>query len=326
MMGAAAVLPADPALLPWADTSADERRFRRIAGAVLIVTLLVALIVPYLRISAPAPRPMEDVPQRFARLIEERPAPPPPPPVEDVAPAEPEPAPVPEAAPEPEPAPVPAPVEPPPPSAVAETPAAPVPSARERAARSGLLALSREIAELRQDNPARELASQELRDNVTAPSAAPERTVITSKAGAGSGGIESAAPAARDDTRLAGRETTRVTAPTSPASVAKAAPAQPALAQRTSEEIQRVFDQNRSALATIHSRALRGNPGLVGTVVFKLTILPSGEVAEVSIVSSELGDEGLERRLVARVRQFDFGARSDVAVTTITYPIDFFPG
>lgn len=324
MMGSAAVLPADAPLLPWADTSADERRFRRIAGAVLIVTLLVALIVPYLRISAPAPRPIEDVPQRFARLIEERPAPPPPAPVEDVAPAEPEPAPVPEAAPEPEPAPVPAPVEPPP--AVTETPAAPVPSARERAARSGLLALSREIAELRQDNPVRELASQELRDTVTAPSAAPERTVITSKAGAGSGGIESAAPAARDDTRLAGRETTRVIAPTGPASVAKAAPAQPALAQRTSEEIQRVFDQNRSALATIHSRALRGNPGLVGTVVFKLTILPSGEVAEVSIVSSELGDEALERRLVARVRQFDFGARSNVAVTTITYPIDFFPG
>lgn len=324
MMGSAAVLPADAVLLPWADTSADERRFRRIAGAVLIATLLVALIVPYLRISAPAPRPIEDVPQRFARLIEERPAPPPPVPVEDVAPAEPEPAPVPEAAPEPEPMPVPAPAEPPP--VVTETPAAPVPSARERAARSGLLALSREIAELRQDTPVRELASQELRDIVTAPSATPERIVITSKAGAGSGGIESAAPAARDDTRLAGRETTRVTAPTGPASVAKAAPAQPALAQRTSEEIQRVFDQNRSALATIHSRALRGNPELVGTVVFKLTILPSGEVAEVSIVSSELGDEALERRLVARVRQFDFGARTDVAVTTITYPIDFFPG
>ena len=42
------------------------------------------------------------------------------------------------------------------------------------------------------------------------------------------------------------------------------------------------------------------------------------------IVSSELGDPELERKLVLRVKQFRFEAR-DVEPITTTKPIDFFP-
>lgn len=341
MSNAAVSLHVDPLALPWTDVVADERRFRRIAGLVLSVTLLAALIVPYLKVSVPLPRPAEDVTPRFARLLDEqRPVPLPPLPVGEAAVPEPAPMPVPEdavpeAVPPSVPESVPEAAEPSAPvQAVEEAPpAAPAaPSAaRARAARSGLLALSQEIATLRTDSQAQDLVSQEIRTGTQPPpsAAVPARDIITSQAGKGSGGIDVAAPAAAGgETRLAGRETTRVTAPAVSTATGSggAGPRGPVLPARSSEEIQRVFDQQRAALNTLYNRALRNNPTLAGTVVLKLVILPSGEVADCSIVSSELGDADLERRLVARVRQFDFGARRDVAVTTITYPIDFFPG
>jgi hypothetical protein len=42
------------------------------------------------------------------------------------------------------------------------------------------------------------------------------------------------------------------------------------------------------------------------------------------VISSELGDPELERKLVARVKMFRFEDR-DVAVMTTTKPIEFFP-
>jgi len=44
----------------------------------------------------------------------------------------------------------------------------------------------------------------------------------------------------------------------------------------------------------------------------------------VQVVSSELGDEELERKLVQRIRMFSFVAK-DVPTITTTKPIDFFP-
>ena len=85
-----------------------------------------------------------------------------------------------------------------------------------------------------------------------------------------------------------------------------------------------MFDRNKSAIYAIYSRALRDNPALQGKVVLEVTIAPSGEVTDCRIVSSELGDAELERKLVARVRMFRFEAR-DVAPMTTTKPIEFFP-
>jgi TonB family protein len=59
-------------------------------------------------------------------------------------------------------------------------------------------------------------------------------------------------------------------------------------------------------------------------VVVQLTIAPSGEVTDCRIVSTELGDVELERKLVARIRMFRFDAR-DVEAMTTTKPIEFFP-
>jgi TonB family protein len=74
----------------------------------------------------------------------------------------------------------------------------------------------------------------------------------------------------------------------------------------------------------MYSRALRDNPALQGKVVLEVTIAPSGEVTQCRVISSELSDPELERKLVARVKLFRFENR-DVATMTTTKPIEFFP-
>jgi TonB family protein len=59
-------------------------------------------------------------------------------------------------------------------------------------------------------------------------------------------------------------------------------------------------------------------------MVLRLTIAPSGAVTNIGVVSSELGDSELERRLLARIKAFNFGEK-DVDTVTVTYPIHFFP-
>ena len=56
----------------------------------------------------------------------------------------------------------------------------------------------------------------------------------------------------------------------------------------------------------------------------ELTISPDGIVTSVRILSSELGDSKLERKLVLKIRKFKF-TQANVAEITVTYPIDFLP-
>jgi len=95
-------------------------------------------------------------------------------------------------------------------------------------------------------------------------------------------------------------------------------------ASRSREEIELVFDRNKSAIYALYTRALRDKPTLQGKVVLEITISPSGDVTDCRVVSSELNDAELERKLVARVRSFRFESR-DVATITTTKPIEFFP-
>jgi TonB family protein len=94
--------------------------------------------------------------------------------------------------------------------------------------------------------------------------------------------------------------------------------------QRSIEDVRRVFDANKGAIFAIYNRALRQDPTLQGKVVLRLVIDPTGRVAGVEVVTSELEDDGLVAKIVNRVRMFDFGQR-DVGTTTISYPVHFLP-
>ena len=93
---------------------------------------------------------------------------------------------------------------------------------------------------------------------------------------------------------------------------------------RSIEDIKLVFERNKGAIYAIYNRALRDDPSLQGKVVLELKIAPSGEVTGLRMVSSELKADELEKKLLARIRTFDFGAK-DVDVMVVTWPVDFLP-
>lgn len=157
-----------------------------------------------------------------------------------------------------------------------------------------------------------------------------ERSLITSKVGASSGGINTAALSrgyGGGAGSLTGHNTTQVT------SAVLAAKGDDAVkrgsgatkAARSREEIELVFDRNKGAIHALYSRTLRDKPELKGKLVLELTISPSGDITRCEVISSELNDPDLERKLVARIKLFKFEAR-DVESITTTKPIDFFPG
>jgi len=309
------------AVLPWTEVPQEERRFRRILLVVFTSILLLSILVPWVPVSHKAREEVGEVPERFARLmVQEQPKPPPPPVVE-----QPKPEPVPEAKPEPEPEPEKKVEEP---KALEERPAVPdrTTAAREKASRAGLLALRNELADLKTDTLLNKLERQPLRNATETAGPEVERSIITSQVASGSGGINTRKLSrATGGTQLATRTTTRVEAPPETAAANKPAPSAAGAPPRTTEEVQIVFDRNKGPLNALYNRALRLNPALAGKVVLRITINPSGAVTDCAIESSELHDPELERKLVARIKLFNFGAKR-AALTTITYPIDFFPG
>jgi TonB family protein len=94
---------------------------------------------------------------------------------------------------------------------------------------------------------------------------------------------------------------------------------------RTDEEIQIVFDKYKAALYRIYNRELRKNPTLQGKMVLRLTIEPNGKVSACTVDSSDMDAPTLDKKIAARVKKFNFGAKDGVPTITILYPIDFLP-
>lgn len=313
--------------LPWNNRSGQEKRFHRILGIVFAAVVVLGLVWPFLPTPDVDPYEVEEVPPRVAQFLLERKPPPPPPP----KPAEPEPEPEPdpieepqpeqvaEAEPEPEPAPLPEP-EPPP---VDQQQVA-----REKA-QAALLPFTEELAALTDNNVLETVADSRPLTGTVGEAARSERSMITSKAGAASTGINTASLSRNTGgTGLAARATTEIESPVESVGDAAAGGTRRTgssnKASRSREEIELVFDRNKGAIFALYNRALRADPTLEGKLVLRLTIAPTGEVTFCEVVSSELNDDEFERRLVQRVRLFRFEAR-DVESVTTTKPIDFFP-
>jgi TonB family protein len=280
-------------------------------GAVLGVFIAFGIVIPLL---PDPPRPVPPpAPVRVAEFLLARPLPPPPPPPEPlVTTPQPTPTPVVER-------PVVMPQRPPQPEVR--------PDPRAKASRSGLLALSQQLDEIReldvpQQAEARAVAA------AAGEKGSVDRALLTARTGEGSGGVTVGAASrgfGAAATQLQGNATTRVSAPA--AAPARAEPQRSGSttqASRSREEVELVFDRNKAAIHALYARALRDRPALQGKVVLEITIAASGEVTECRVVSSELGDAELERKLVARVRMFRFESR-DVATLKTVKPIEFFP-
>ena len=309
--------------LPWTSHSGQERKFRRQLGIIFCAAFILGAVWPFIPTPEIDPNEVEEIPPRIAKLLLEQQPPPPPPP----------------RPPEPEPEPEPDPIEEP--EQVAETPPEPEPEplpepepqidveqvAREQA-QAALLPFTESLAALADSDVLESVADERPLTASVGSAARNERAMITSKAGTSSGGINTATLSRNTGgTSLAARATTQIESPVESVGDAVGGARRTGTsgkASRSREEIELVFDRNKGAIFALYNRALRMDPTLEGKLVLRLTIAPSGEVTFCEIVSSELGDEELERKLVQRVKLFRFEAK-DVEPVTTTKPIDFFP-
>jgi len=293
--------------LPWEADEESNTRFRKILRVLLIVFVLLGIVFPLL----PTPKRTAaetEVPQRLARvMIENKPKPPPPPPVVQEQPK-------PKI--EPQKKPVPPPVD-------------QKQLAHEKAQKS-LNQVKDELADLREQMDLTPLSQTKNLSGAVGADSHAERSLITSKVGAGSGGITSANSSRGFGTgagSLTGHDTTAVTSSIARSGLDGRGPTRTGnsgKAARSREEIELVFDHNKGAIYGLYNRALRERAELQGKLVLEFTIAPSGEVTMCRVVSSELNDPDLEGKIVARVRLFHFEAKDVEAITT-TKPIDFFP-
>ncbi|MEO8016757.1 MAG: AgmX/PglI C-terminal domain-containing protein [Pseudomonadota bacterium] len=287
--------------LPWSLEEESERKFKKLLRILLIIATLLAILIFLLPKRVTERMKPEEVRERVAQLIVEKPKPPapPPPPPEEKKP-EPE---------KPKP-----------------TEQKPVEKPKPNVRNQGMLALQDELEALRDQNL--DLADPQLKTPVE--DARSERNLITSQAGRASGGINTA-NMARGFGGGAGAIGTHTTTqvqhgsgldPNAGGHVQRTGSS--GKASRAREEVEIVFDRNKGALYALYGRALRDQPELAGKLVLEFTIAPSGEITMCRVVSSELKDPELEKKIVARVRLIRFKP-ADVEPLTVSKPIDFFP-
>jgi len=291
--------------LPWEGDPESTERFRKILKVLLVVLVVLGILFPLL--PTPKRETAADIPTRLAKvMLEQKPKPPPPPkPVEQPK------------------------IEPPKVAMVKPTP--PPVDLKELAHRKAERQLNQvkdELADLRQQMDLTPLETKNLSGAVGADSHA-ERSMITSNVGAGCGGITTANASRGFGTgagSLTGHTATAVTSSVALASAANrnvhsGGGGKPA---RSPEEIALVFDRNKGRIYNLYARALRDNAELQGKLVLEFTIAPNGTVTDCRVVSSELKDPELEKKIIALVRLFQFQPE-DVDPVTATKPIDFFP-
>ena len=309
--------------LPWTTGAEQERKFHRLLGITLLICLVLGVVWPFIPVPEPDPYDIEEIPPRIAKLLlEEKPLPPPPPPPKEEEPEleEAEPEKVVEAEPEPEP------------EQEVEPEPEPLPDRQEVAraeAEAAFMPFAEDLADLVDKDLLEQVADDRPLSASVGEAERNERSMITSKVGTASGGINTASMSRNTGgTGIAGRATTRVASPVAGmgqvGGTGASRKGSSGKASRSREEIELVFDKNKGAIFALYNRALRQDPSLEGKLVLRLTIAPNGQVTMCEIVSSELGDAELERKLVQRVRLFKFAAKDVEAITT-TKPIDFFP-
>jgi len=210
---------------------------------------------------------------------------------------------------------------------VAPKPVDLVKKARENASVAGVLAFQDDLAAMRDAIQIDRVARSDLTRG-SAKAEKFERKVISSNIKSSSGGINTATLSA--DTggiALSGHTTTKIQSvpPGSGGLSVKAEkPNASKIGGRSDEAIRRIMDVNKGAIFSIYNRALRKDPSLQGRFVFELTIEPSGTVSSIKLLSSELNNDSLARKILSRIRMIRFGAE-EVLKTRVNYSFDFLP-
>ena len=318
-------LPAHEMVMPWQRGQEEDRRYRKSLGTSLAASLFIGVLISSIAIPIPDKLKKIELPERMAQLVREELPPPKPVPVVDEEIPEPEPEPDPERAEEIQPELVPESVDEP---RVAE---AQEPDIKEQVKSKGILAFRDSFANRSSLRPTAQLGSQARVSNAGEDAVGrPTRSMVTTNAPGSSGGINLASISRNvggGGPGMGGVAVSRVAS--SIGSGGEGFGDRPlaggAMAGRTDEEIQIVFDRYKAALYRLYNRELRKDPTLRGQIIIKLTIEPDGSVSFCALQSSDMSAPTLVEQVVGRVATFDFGAKEDIAAVTIIYPIDFLP-
>lgn len=303
--------------LPWHSAEGEDKRFWHILGWCSLPLILLATVIPLIETPEPEREQLNIMPPQLARVVLEEKVP------EEKTPEE--------AAPdEPEPEPESTPEETPPQTPPEPRPEQTVEQAREKAQRSGVLKFADDLAAMRNqiDTAAVDNANKAATngDNSvgSGDAAQLDRAVVASQSKAGSGGVSNSA-LSRDTggAGLSGREETRVENKLANEED-EAWVGKDGRPIRSDEDIRKVMDSNKSAVFAIYNRALRTDPTLQGRIVVQLVIEPSGRVSTARIISSDLDDQDLESKILARIRMINFGTE-DVPEAKLNYELDFLP-
>jgi len=304
----------------WSPESRDNRAFYIITACVITCIIVFALIVSSVTVPVKERRVKQAVPDRVAKFITKTKKP-------EIK------KPKPKVKPKPIPKPSPKVVRKKQTEAEKKKPlTVKEKEARDTAANSGLLALGSQLADLMDTTDVSTQVGAKI-SKASASStkvAAVDTGLLTANASAGTGGANTSDyVAAVGSTQLSQRDIDLVKQ-----SLLKSDQVEKVASNKTNqprgdnvrseEEVQMIFDQNKSQLYSIYNRERRKKPGLKGRLVLEITISPDGSVSNVRIVSTELNDPALERRLVERVKFFKFKS-SSVEAVTVTFPIEFLP-
>jgi periplasmic protein TonB len=305
----------DP-ILPWDKDEIESGRFKRILLIIVVLVLVSSAIIPFLTVTKPDRTKATSIPPRLVKMVLEQKKEVKPPPIPE-QPKEEEPEPElekeqepekktePEKAPEPEKKPI------------------EKPSAKQVAKKH--IAVFDALADLREPDDMQAIKSKRSLSKEQGKAATVTRSLITKKATQGSGGVKVASASRSSGTgTLAGQNTTNVKSDINDAVENTKQVSKSGSLKRSSENIQLAFDKYYSQIFSPYQRALRKNPALQGRVRFNLVIQPDGSVSACTILSSELNDPALEKRLISKIKKMKFGAQN-VAVWTGPYLINFFP-
>lgn len=312
-------------VMPWSRGGEEDQRFRKTVGMSLTISLALAFILSSIALPMMKRSTVNELPERVARLVRQ----------ERQLPPEPVAEPVVQEQEMPNPEPLPEPVE--------ELPAEqlpvstekpvfvnvgqPVPAAQVRS--RGILAFRESFAAAADLRPASQLGLQARINSAGSNEVGrPERLLVASSAPGSSGGIN-LSDISRDvgggGQEIGGVEVSRVASTIGGGSGPNRPLSGGAVAGRTDEEIQIVFDRYKAVLYRLYNRELRKDPTLRGQMVLRLTIEPDGSVSLCELHSSDMGAPALVQQVIDRVHGFDFGARENIVSMTIIYPIDFLP-
>ncbi|HEX5054942.1 MAG TPA: AgmX/PglI C-terminal domain-containing protein [Gammaproteobacteria bacterium] len=93
---------------------------------------------------------------------------------------------------------------------------------------------------------------------------------------------------------------------------------------RSDEEIQAVFDRNKSQVYAVYQGFLVRYGVIEAHIIYSITIEPSGAVSQCEILKTDLANPYLGKKTCEKIRLLNFGPKN-MSRITIKYPIDYLP-